>query len=140
MSETINMEEFRLSPEKVAELQKMMAKASAPHKKKLGAEFVLLPLTVCRKLADEKANGAARTMIDALLEAWFNTGRHRQHFNPFPLDLCDTQKWGLTRMQRSRALKFLARIRLITVDRPDLLGPLVTLTWVPRYPPGTSRP
>jgi hypothetical protein len=86
-------------------------------------------------LADEKASGTARTLVDALTETWFNTGRHNRHLNPFPLQLCDTGKWGLTRMQKSRGLKFLAKVKLIAVKRRDLEEPWVTLAWVDRYPP-----
>jgi hypothetical protein len=74
-------------------------------------------------------------MVCALSETWFDTGRHRQHLNPFPLDLCDAEKCRLTRMQKSRALKFLILVRLIAVNRRDPKAPLVTLAWVPRYPP-----
>ena len=99
------------------------------------AEFIKHSLGLCHKLADEKASGTARTLVDALTETWFNTGRHNRHLNPFPLQLCDTGKWGLTRMQKSRALKFLARVKLIAVKRRDLEEPWVTLAWVDRYPP-----
>jgi hypothetical protein len=102
--------------------------------KKSNAEFIQLSLGLCHKLADEKIGWAAFAMICALTETWFNTGRHRQHLNPFRLDLCDTRKWGLTRMHKCRALKFLAKVRLVAVDRRDLNNPLVTLAWEPRYP------
>jgi hypothetical protein len=103
--------------------------------KKSNAEFIQISLGLCHKLTDEKASGPVRTMVDALTETWFNTGRHNRHLNPFPLELCDTGKWGLTRMQKSRALKFLARVKLIAVDRRDPEKPRVTLAWVDRYPP-----
>ena len=103
--------------------------------KKSNAKFIQHSLGLYHKLADEKASGTARTLVDALTETWFNTGRHNRHLNPFPLELCDTGKWGLTRMQKSRALKFLARVKLIAVNRRDLEEPWVTLAWVDRYPP-----
>jgi hypothetical protein len=71
--------------------------------KKSNAKFIQHSLGLYHKLADEKASGTARTLVDALTETWFNTGRHNRHLNPFPLELCDTGKWGLTRMQKSRA-------------------------------------
>jgi hypothetical protein len=103
--------------------------------KESNAEFIQISLGLWHKLADDKASGAVWTIVGALSETWFNTGRHKQHLNPFPLKLCDTGKWGLTRLQKFRALNFLARVRLIAVDRRNPKNPLVTLAWVPRYPP-----
>ena len=102
--------------------------------KKSNVEFLQYDLAFCHKLADERAYGAVRVLVDALTETWFNTGRHRRHLNPFPLNLCDTEKWGLTRFQKFRALKFLARVKLIAVDRRDPQEPWIILTWVDRYP------
>jgi hypothetical protein len=103
--------------------------------KKSNTEFIQHSLSLCHKLADEKANGPARILVDALTETWFNTGRHNRHLNPFPLESCDTAKWGLTRLQKFRALKFLAGVKLVAVDRRNPEGPWVTLAWVDRYPP-----
>ena len=97
-------------------------------------EFLKLSIGFCHKLADEKIAGPALTLVFALMETWFNTGRHNRHLNPFPLELCDTGRWGLTRMQKSRALKSLVRVKLITVDRNDPKEPWVTLAWEDRYP------
>jgi hypothetical protein len=107
--------------------------------KKSNAEFIQLSIGFCHKLADEKASGTVRTLVDALTETWFNTGRHNRHLNPFPLELCDTGEWGLTRLQKCRALKFLVRVKLIAVDRRDPKEPFVTLAWVNRYPSDTSH-
>jgi len=106
--------------------------------KKSNAEFIQISMGLCHKLADEKASWVARALVDALTETWFNTGRHNRHLNPFPLELCDTRKWGLSRMQKSRALKFLAKAKLIAVDRRDPKEPWVTLAWADRYP--SERP
>jgi hypothetical protein len=107
--------------------------------KESNAEFIQHSLALCHKLAHEKASGTARTLVDALTETWFNTGRHNRHLNPFPLELCDAGKWGLTRMQKSRALRFLVRVKLIAVDRRNPKEPFVTLAWVDRYPTDASR-
>ena len=135
-----NSNPFAISEEQLKESSARQSNKKPGREKKFNAEFILISLAMCHKLADEKASGSVRTMVDALSETWFNTGRHKQHLNPFPLELCDGEKWGLTRMQKSRALKFLTRIRLIAVDRSDPKNPLVTLAWVPRYSPKAFPP
>jgi hypothetical protein len=108
-------------------------------KSKSNAEFIQHSLDLCHKMADDKAGWATWALVNALTETWFNTGRHNRHLNPFPLELCDVREWGLTRMQKSRALRFLVRVKLIAVDRRDPKEPFVTLAWVDRYPSDASR-
>jgi hypothetical protein len=71
-------------------------------------------------------------MVCALTEAWFTSGLHGQHPNPFSLEKADTQKWGLTKFQKYRALKFLAEISLVEMDRSDPKNPTVAIIWAPR--------
>ena len=106
--------------------------------KKSNTQFVQFEMGFCHKLIDEKIEWAALAIVFALTDTWFNTGRDRRHLNPFPLKLCDVGKWGLTRWQKYRALKFLIRVRLIAVDRRDSKNPMVILAWVPRYSPKAS--
>lgn len=106
--------------------------------KKSRTKFVRYSLRFCQVLADEKASGTVRTLIDALTETWFKMGLYDQKLNPFPLNQCDTAEWGLTPMQKCRALKFLIRKRLIELDRSDPRRPLVKLTWQRPYPLETS--
>jgi hypothetical protein len=77
--------------------------------KKSNTEFIQHSLSLCHKLADEKANGPARILVDALTETWFNSGRHNRHLNPFPLESCDTAKWGLTRLQEISGIEISGR-------------------------------
>jgi hypothetical protein len=121
----------------ITPIEEIPEKDGAPkprRKKESRARFAKIPMWVWHKLADARASGAATIMTIALWETWFNTGFHEHHPNPFPLRLCDVTKWRLTRMQKSRALKFLVKIQQIEIDRTDSENPLVTLLWEPRYP------
>jgi hypothetical protein len=97
--------------------------------------FYNIPAQLDLDLAKTKAPWPTWAMVRALYEAWFRTGFHPKHPNPFPLAACDTEKWGLSRMQKSRALEFLVKTGWILVDRSDPKNPLVTLIWLPLYKP-----
>jgi hypothetical protein len=86
-------------------------------------------------LALRKANppGIVYAMVWALSEAWFTTGLDGQHLNPFPLARIDFKKWKIDRSQKTRALRFLVRIRLIEIDRSDPENVLVAIFWASRY-------
>jgi hypothetical protein len=99
---------------------------------KSGFQFIRVPLNVCRKLAKRDAVWG---MFCALYETWFTAGRHEEHPNPFPLNHCDAAKWGLTRWRKSRALRVLAEVRLIKINRRNSKSPSITLTWAPRFVP-----
>jgi hypothetical protein len=138
----IDPQELFLSEEQLREFaaRRRDGDRKPERKKKSRAQFIQVPLAICHKLVDEKANRFIWAMVCALSETWFTTGRHNQHLNPFPLDRCAAEKWGLTRLQKFRALKFLTRIRLIAVNRRNPKTSLVTLTWVPRYPARSVSP
>jgi hypothetical protein len=95
-------------------------------------KFYKLPAQLDRDLINAKTNWAVWAMVRALYEAWF-AGGYPNHPNPFPLRLCDTKKWGLSRMQKHRSLEFLVKTGWILVDKSDPKNPSVTLTWQPRY-------
>jgi hypothetical protein len=97
--------------------------------------FYKIPAQLDLDLAKTQANWPVWAMVRALYEAWFRTGSHPNHPNPFPLTACDTKKWGLSRLQKHRALEFLIKTSWIIVDRCDPKNPLVTLIWLPLYKP-----
>lgn len=104
-------------------------------RKPLEAGFLKVSIGLAHKLREENANGDAWAIVMALSEAWFTTGLHGQHPNPFPLSNVDFKRWGFTRKQKSRTLLFLTRIHLISVDRREPENSLVTIAWEPRYQP-----
>ena len=111
-----------------------------PHpEKESKAGFLKLSIPLWRKLVDDKAGRNVWAMVGALYEAWFTTGLHLQHPNPFPLARVDVKRWGLDRRQKHFALKFLAQIRLVDIDRSNPENPMVTLAWAPLYHPEASR-
>jgi hypothetical protein len=110
------------------------SKKEAPRAKERKIEFLKLDLAPLSRLAHRDAPGTAWKMFCALSEAWFGTGICMRHLNPFPLSIVNTQKWSLSRMQKSRALRFLAQNRFIAIDRREPENPLVTLLWLPPEP------
>jgi hypothetical protein len=102
--------------------------------KKSGIEFLKLDPITLRKLAHTHARWIAWTTFFALSEAWFTSGICTGHLNPFPLSTVDTKKWGLNRMQKFRALRFLMKNHFIAIDRSDPKNPSVTLLWLPLQP------
>jgi hypothetical protein len=87
----------------------------------------------CRKLCEEKAPWTVWALVYALCDAWYVNGWHEKRPNPFPLNKVDIRKWGLTRSQKSRALKFLVQVRLIRLDQSNPKSPMVTIAWEPLY-------
>jgi hypothetical protein len=102
-------------------------------RKSRALNFYKIPAELDLDLAKTKANWTAWAMVRALYEAWFRIGSHPNHPNPFSLAACDTKKWGLSRMQKHRALELLLKTSWVLVDRSDPNNPLVTLTWLPIY-------
>ena len=94
-------------------------------------EFLKVDIIPLRKLAHTHARGITWGMFCALSETWFTTGICTRHLNPFPLSAVDTKAWGLNRMQKFHALRFLVQNHFITIDRGDPKNPLVTLLWLP---------
>jgi hypothetical protein len=130
-SDLPDFKKFVLSDQQIKEEQDRLKGGKKPGpEKKTGFRFIRIPLKACRKLAEEDSVFA---MFCALYEAWFTTGRKDEHPNPFPLSHSDTGKWGLTRMQKSRALKSLIRTGLITVSQRNPKKLLIRLTWEPRF-------
>jgi hypothetical protein len=67
-------------------------------------------------------------MARVISEAWYRNGHHQSHANSFPLALCYTEKWGLSRSQKHRSLRFLIKLGWILVDRSDPKNPTITMT------------
>jgi hypothetical protein len=93
-------------------------------------DFLTVRLSLWHKLINIRAGCSEWAMVGALCEAWFRGGVPGKHPNPFPLSAVDTKNWELTRSQKSRALQFLNRTQLITIDPADPENPLVTQNWV----------
>ena len=98
-------------------------------------DFLAVNLALWHKLVDNNAGRSEWAMVGALCEAWFRAGVPRKHLNPFPLSAANTEKWSLTRKQRSRALQFLNQAHLISIDRTDPKNPRITLNWVDLFQP-----
>jgi hypothetical protein len=138
----IDLENFWVSEEQIRTTEAARAakdsKGKPQPRKESKVGFLKLSLAFLHKLKQENANGDVYATVWALSVAWFTTGIHTQHPNPFPLSTVDTRSWGLDRRRKHEALKFLIRVRLIDVDRRDPKNPLVTIAWEPQYPPQAS--
>jgi len=102
---------------------------------KASLKFYKLPAQLDRDLAAVKANWTVWAMVRALYEAWFTLGTYPDHPNPFPLAACDSKKWGLSRWQRSRALRALTKTGWILLDQRNPKKPLLALAWQPLHRP-----
>ena len=108
-------------------------KKSRRSKKTPKVDFLQFSVPLLLTLRKHKAPYFVHAMVWALSEAWFTTGLHGKHPNPFPVARVNTAKWKLSRYQKSRALRFLADLPLIEIDRTDTRKPLVTIFWAPRH-------
>jgi hypothetical protein len=98
---------------------------------KASLKFYKFPAQLDRDLVAVKANWTVWAMVRALYETWFTLRTYPNHPNPFPLAACDTKKWGLSRWQRSRALRVLTKTGWILLDQRNPKKPLVALAWQP---------
>jgi hypothetical protein len=91
-------------------------------------KFCKVPVQLDLDLARTGANGATWAMSRAISEAWYRNGYRHNHPDSFPLATCDLEKWGITKMQKSRALSFLTKLGWIQMDRRSPKNPLVIMT------------
>jgi hypothetical protein len=70
-------------------------------------------------------------VLAALYEHWFRNCR----YNPVKLTSAALRKYGVTRMQKSRALKFLEKSGCVWIDHSSGKNPWVTLKWLELKPP-----
>ena len=101
-----------------------------PRARKPLAFFRFSPSTM-RKLIEIVGRGNSKILaaICALSEAWYRTGYHGEHDNPFPLSTVDAQSWGLRRQDLHRVLKILGHAGLIEVNRSNVKSPSVLINW-----------
>jgi hypothetical protein len=100
-------------------------------KQKSEPEFYKIAPRLALDLARVKAPWSVWAMMCILFEAWYNTGYRSNHLNPFPLSKCDFKKWGLSRVQKHRALELLTDLGWISIDQSNPKEPLVTLLQPP---------
>jgi hypothetical protein len=135
----INPEVFWVSEEQIRATYVARAardgkrKAQEPRKTPK-VNFLQFSTTLLLKLTQAKASGRVWAMVCALTEAWFTTGLHSRHPNPFPLSALKTKKWGFNRSQKYYLLRILVRMDLVRLDRSDPKNPFVTINWEPPYP------
>jgi hypothetical protein len=91
-------------------------------------KFCKVPVQLDLDLARSGANGATWAMSRALSEAWYRNGYRNNHPDSFPLKICDFEKWGITKMQKSRSLSLLTKLDWIQIDRSKPKNPLVIFT------------
>src|SRR5438132_5294868 len=60
-------------------------------------DFLQHSISLLLKLRNENASCIIWATVWALSEAWFTTGRHGHHPNPFPLAAVNWTKWKVTR-------------------------------------------
>jgi hypothetical protein len=102
----ISTGEFRITPEKLAELQKLTpAQSPSPRKSKRKIEFYKFTVAVVGALVRANNYGPAWALVAATLDAYLDDYKHR---NPVKLTSARLAKFGVTRGQKLRALKILA--------------------------------
>ena len=95
-----------------------------------GFRFYQFPVKVLDdilKAANQNTTSAPVAVLLTLHELWFKSfGR-----NPVQLTSHSLRKFGISRYQKLRALKFLEKTGHITVERNGGKNPLMTLNWLP---------
>ena len=125
MSGILNPKDFRLSPEDIATMKKSAAKSSPADKPKREIEFYPFPGDVVDALI--RANYApAWTLVAVIYKTWY---RDYKKVNPVLVTSAILAKYGLTRHQKSRALKILEDSGQYIVDRSGNRNPLVMMKW-----------
>jgi hypothetical protein len=127
MNGTISPDKFRLSPKEMAAMKKLPAdKSSPPSKPKREIEFYPFPGDVVDALI--RANYApAWTLAAVIYRAWY---RDYKKLNPVLVTSAILAKYGLTRRQKSRALKILEDSGQYIVERSANRNPLVMMKWI----------
>jgi len=124
---SLSPNDFRLSPEDMAAMKKLPAdKSSPPRKPKREIEFYPFPGDVVDALI--RANYApAWTLAAVIYKTWY---RDYKKLNPVLVTSAILAKYGLTRHQKSRALKILEDSGQYIVERFANRNPLVMMKWI----------
>ena len=127
MSTTFKPEDFRLSPEEMAAMKEQPAAERIPRKSKKEIQYYQFPKAVVDALI--RANyGPAWALAAAVYKGWYKDYKKR---NPILVTSAILVEYGLSRNQKSRALKVLEGTGQYIVDRFARHNPLVTMKWVP---------
>jgi hypothetical protein len=87
----------------------------------------VFPLTLLDALIEHRANWTVLATVVALHELWFT---HPNHNNPVHFTTYNLRRFGLSRQQKWRALRFLESIGQISIQRMGPgKNPMVTLNW-----------
>jgi hypothetical protein len=87
----------------------------------------VLPLTLLDAMVEHRAHWTVLAAVLALHELWFT---HPNHNNPVPFTTCNLRRFGLSRDQKWRALRFLEKIGQVSIKRMGSgKNPFVTLNW-----------
>jgi hypothetical protein len=105
-------------------------------------KFCKVPVQLDLDLARAGANGATWAMSRAISEAWYRNGYRHNHPDSFPLKTCDFEKWGISKLQKHRSLRFLIKLGWIEVDRKDPTNPIIIMTRPAAFAfhPGNASP
>jgi len=124
---SLSPNEFRLSPEDMAAMKKPPADKPSPSRKpKREIEFYPFPGDVVDALI--RANYApAWTLAAVIYKTWY---RDYKKLNPVLVTSAILAKYGLTRHQKSRALKILEDSGQYIVERSANHNPLVMMKWI----------
>lgn len=121
----IDPEDFRLSPEEIAEMKESLGKSPAPRRQKHGLGFYQFPKAVL--VAIYRANYVpALAVAMAVYEGWFRDFKHR---NPVKLTSALLAEFKISRDQKWRALNILERSGQFLVERFPRRNPLVMMKW-----------
>jgi hypothetical protein len=121
----IDPKDFILSPEELADMKKSPTPASS-HKQKRGLEFYQFPKTIL--IAVFRANYMpALALVMAIYEGWYRDFKKR---NPVRLTSDLLAEFGVSKDQKSKALKVLEQSGFFVVERFHRRNPLVMMKWI----------
>jgi hypothetical protein len=121
----IDPKDFILSPEELAEMKKSPTPA-ASRKQKRGLEFYQFPKAIL--IAVFRANYMpALALVMAIYEGWYRDFKKR---NPVRLTSELLAEFGVSKDQKSKALKVLEQSGFFVVERFHRRNPLVMMKWI----------
>jgi hypothetical protein len=121
----IDPKDFILSPEELAEMKKSPTPASS-RKQKCGLEFYQFPKAIL--IAVFRANYMpALALVMAIYEGWYRDFKKR---NPVRLTSDLLAEFGVSKDQKSKALKVLEQSGFFVVERFHRRNPLVMMKWI----------
>ena len=131
-----NLETLKMTPEQVAARQKEMRgrlvdsprtatlrATKAKKRKETEAEFIMMPMKIALKLSG-KVSGAAWAIMCCLVNLEYKAIVKNQ---PVVLSNIVLQKWGISRLRKTRALAELKDLGVITVEQKLGMAPRVVI-------------